>query len=53
MYHASVATVMGEGKVLHLFQMEVQSLGDDGKFRHIFLLASGMAADEIRNKLLA
>ena len=41
------------GKVLHLLQMEVQSFGDDGKFRHIFLLASGMAADEIRNKLLA
>ena len=33
--------------------MEVQSLGDDGKLRHILFLASGMTADEIRDELLA
>ncbi len=40
------------GKVLYLFQMEIQAFGDDGKFSHILLLASGMATDEIRDKLL-
>ena len=39
-------------EVLYLFQMEVETLGDDGKFCHIFLLAARVGGDEIRDDLL-
>ena len=44
----------GRGReVLHLFQMEIQLLGDDGKLRHVFLTAAGMGTDEVGDNLLA
>lgn len=43
----------GRGEVLNLFQVEVQVLGDDCQFGHVFFRASRMAADEIGDKLLA
>ena len=33
--------------------MEVQPLGDDGKFRHVLFLAAGVAGDEVGDELLA
>ena len=38
---------------MHLFELEVETLGDDGKLGHVLLAASGMAADEVRDDLLA
>ena len=42
----------GGSKVLYLLQMKVQTLGDDGKFRHVLFLAAGVAGDEVGDKLL-
>ena len=39
-------------EILHLFQMEVQSLRDDGKFSHVFFMTARMRTDEVRNDLL-
>ena len=36
-----------------MFQMEIQPFGDNGKFRHIFFFATGVAGDEVGNELLA
>lgn len=33
--------------------MEIQPFGDNGKFRHIFFFATGVAGDEVGNELLA
>lgn len=38
---------------MHLFQLEVQPLGDDSQFCHVFLPASRVGRYEIRNELLA
>ena len=43
----------GGREVLHLFQVEVQPFGDDRQFRHVFFGASGVAADEVGDELLA
>ena len=44
----------GRGReVLHLLQVEIQAFGDDGQLCHVFLMATGMAGDEIRDELLA
>ena len=43
----------GRGEVLNLFQVEVQVLGDDRQFGHVFFRTSRMAADEVGDKLLA
>ena len=43
----------GGGEVLHLLEVEVELLGDDGELGHILLLATGMAADEVGDDLLA
>ena len=43
----------GRSKVLYLFQMKVQTLGDDGKFRHVFFLAAGVAGDKVGDELLS
>ena len=43
----------GRREVLHLFQMEVEALGDDCQFGHVLLRASRMTADEVRDNLLA
>ena len=43
----------GRREVLHLLQMEVQTLGDDRQLCHVFLRASRMATDEVRDDLLA
>ena len=43
----------GRGEVLHLLQLEVEALGDEGKTRHICLMAAWVAADEIGDNLLA
>lgn len=40
-------------EVLHLFEMEVEFLGDHSQFRHILGSASGMRADEVGDELLA
>ena len=40
-------------KVLNLLQLEIQTFCDDGQIGHVFLMATRMAADEIRNDLLA
>ena len=39
-------------KVLYLFQLEVEPLGDNGKFCHISLCAARMTADEVGDDLL-
>lgn len=33
--------------------MKVQTLGDDGKFRHVFFLAAGVAGDKVGDELLS
>ena len=43
----------GGGEVLHLLQMEVQALGDDGQFGHVLGRTARMAADEVGDELLA
>ena len=44
----------GRGReILYLLQFEIQSFSDDGKFGHILLGASRMAANKIGDKLLA
>ena len=43
----------GRSKVLYLFQMKVQTLDDDGKFRHVFFLAAGVAGDKVGDELLS
>ena len=43
----------GRREVLHLLQLEVQPLGDDSQFCHVFLPASWVAADEVGDNLLA
>ena len=43
----------GRGEVLDLFQLEIQALGDQSEPGHVFLMATGMAADEIGYDLLA
>ena len=40
-------------EVLHLLQVEVQSLGDDCQLGHVFLRASRMATNEVGDDLLA
>ena len=40
------------GEVLHLFEVEVEALGDDGELGHVLLLASGMGGDEVGDDLL-
>ena len=40
------------GEILHLFQMKVQSLRNDGKFGHVFFMTARMRTDEVRNDLL-
>ena len=42
----------GRREVLHLFQLEMQLLGDSGQFGHVDLSAAGMAGDEVGNQLL-
>ena len=54
---AGVPSLGGNGhgrgrEVLHLLKMEVQPLGLHGEFGHVFLAASGMAADEVGDDLL-
>ena len=39
-------------EVLHLLQFEIQVLGDDSQFCHVFFGASWVAADEVRDELL-
>lgn len=39
-------------EVLHLFEVEVQVLCDDGQLSHILLVTSRVAADEVGNELL-
>ena len=41
------------GEVLHLLQMEVEALGDDGKLGHILLATAGVGGDEVGDYLLA
>ena len=41
------------GEVLYLFQMEIETFGDDRQFCHVFCRTSRMTTDEIRNDLLA
>lgn len=41
------------GEILHLFQLEVQTFGDESQVGHVRLAASRMAADEIRDDLLS
>ena len=43
----------GRGKVLHLLQMEIESLGDNCQFGHVFFRTAWMATDEVRYYLLA
>ena len=44
----------GRGReVLHLLQVEIEPLGDDGQFGHVFLVAAGVAGDEVGDELLA
>lgn len=40
-------------KVLHLFQLEVHPFRQHGQLRHVFFRATRMAADEVRDDLLA
>lgn len=40
-------------EVLHLLQVEIEPLGDDGQFGHVFLMATGVAGDEVGDELLA
>ena len=40
------------GEILHLLQMEIQSLRNDGKFGHVFFMTARMRTDEVRNDLL-
>ena len=42
----------GGCEVLHLFEVEVQLLGDDCQFSHILFLASWMRGDEVGDDLL-
>ena len=43
----------GRGReVLYLFQLEVETFGDDGQFCHVLFAASRMAADEVGDNLL-
>ena len=39
-------------EVLHLFQLEVKSFGNDSQFGHIFFTTARVAADEVRDDLL-
>ena len=41
------------GKILHLFEMEVESFGEHGKFGHIFFQTAGVGGNEIGDDLLA
>ena len=55
---AGIPSLSGYGhrcrrEVLYLFQVEVQTLGDDCQFGHVLLRASRMAADEVGDDLLA
>ena len=54
---AGVPSLGGNGhrgwrKVLYLFEVEVETLGDDSEFGHIFLMAAGMGGDEVGDNLL-
>jgi len=40
------------GEVLHLFQVEVEALGDDGQLGHVLLAAAGVGGDEVGDDLL-
>ena len=40
------------GEVLHLFEVEVEALGDDGEFRHVLLLTAWVGGDEVGDDLL-
>ena len=40
-------------EVLYLLQVEIEPLGDDGQFGHVFLVAAGVAGDEVGDELLA
>lgn len=40
-------------KILYLFQMKIQTFGNNRQLCHIFFLTTGMAGNKIRNKLLA
>lgn len=42
----------GGREVLHLLKLEVEALGEHGKFGHVFGCASGMRADEVGDELL-
>ena len=41
------------GKVLYLFEVEIELLGNHCQLGHIFFLAAWVAADEVRDNLLA
>ena len=43
----------GRSEVLHLFQVEVQSAGDNGQFGHVLFVTAGVAGYEIGDELLA
>ena len=40
------------GEVLHLFEVEVEALGDDGELCHVLLLTAGVGGDEVGDDLL-
>ena len=39
-------------EILHLFEVEVETLGDDGELGHVLLQTSGMGGDEVGDDLL-
>lgn len=39
-------------EVLHLFEVEIQSFGDDGEFCHVFFLTPRVATNKVRYDLL-
>ena len=42
----------GWRKVLYLFEVEVEALGDDGELCHVLLLTTGVGGDEVGDNLL-
>ena len=41
------------GEILHLLQLEIQGLGLDGQFGHVFFATTGVRGDEVGDDLLA
>jgi hypothetical protein len=41
------------GKVLHLFEVEVELLGEYGEFSHVLFLTAGVGGDEVGDDLLS